>query len=317
MVSTNTFKDNIFMGIDVSKDTLDIYLDGKSHQILNTDKAIIAFIKARLSSLPITLCVLESTGGYEKRALKLLMEHNIPVHRAHPSCVHNFAKASNHYAKTDKLDAILLSQYAEFIWPNEKGDAPQDPIVERIQELRRLAKCIEDDKHATHCRLKQFGDTCHKLLKEQLKFYEKQLAILAKEIEALIKSSALLRDNFNRLQTIKGIGKTTAGILLAEVPELGALTKRQAASLVGVAPMTKQSGKRIMHAKIRGGRSHPRHALYMCALSAAKHCSRLSAFYQKLVARGKPAKVALVAVMRKLIIYANSLIRFNTVYQAR
>lgn len=317
MVLTNVLNNNIFMGIDVSKDTLDIHLAGNSFKIANKDEEILSFIAKELGFLSINLCVLEHTGGYEKRIFKLLQEHDIPVHRAHPSRIHNFAIVSNHYAKTDKLDALLLSKYAQFVSAVEKGDNRVDPAVERLKELRRLAVCIEEHKHATKCRLKQFGEACREYLIQELNLYDNQLAAIFKEMIALIKSSSDLKNKFMRIQTIKGIAEKTAATLLAEVPELGALTKRQVASLFGVAPMTKQSGKKVMYSRIKGGRSYARKAIYMSALVAIRHCKHFSALYQKLLQAGKAKKSALVAVMRKMIIYANSLIRFETEFSYR
>jgi transposase len=315
MINSLTSNNNIFMGIDVSKDTLDIHFGDVSHKIGNDVDSISAFIKAEIEFLPISLCVLEPTGGYEKVILQMLHRYNIPVHRAHPNRIHSFAKAINQNAKTDKLDAILLSKYAEFVFPQEKGDQQSDPFIDKIKELRRLMVCIEKDKHAAQCRVKQFGEESREYLIQQIDFYDSQLKSLEKKIMSFIQASPILKKKSQRLQTIKGVAKKSAAILLAEIPELGTLTKRQVASLVGVAPMTKQSGKKTMRAHIMGGRFWVRKALYMCALVASRHCPHFRAMYLRMVGAGKPSKIALVAIMRKLIIIANSLIRYDRVYE--
>jgi len=301
--------------IDVSKDTLDISVGGVSHNINNDEDSISAFIKAEIEFLPVSLCVLESTGGYERIVVHMLHRYNIPVHRAHPNRVVHFAKACGHNAKTDKLDALMLNKYSEYVYPDEIGDEQSDPLSDQIKELRRLMVCIEKDKHATQCRLKQFRETSREHLIQQVELYDNQLKALFAEIKILIKSSPILSSKSQRIQTIPGIAEKSASALLAEIPELGTLSKRQIASIVGVAPRTKQSGKKTMRAHIQGGRFGARKILYMCALVAAWRCPHFSAIYQRLLKLGKPPKVALVVIMRKLIIIANSLIRFDRIYQ--
>jgi transposase len=315
MINSISSNNNLFMGIDVSKDTLDISVGGVSHKINNDEDSISAFIKAEIEFLPVSLCVLESTGGYERIVVDLLHKYKLPVHRAHPNRVFHFAKACGHNAKTDKLDALMLSRYAEYVYPDEIGDEQSDPLSDRIKELRRLMVCIEKDKHATQCRLKQFGEACRDFLNQQVEFYDNQLKALFTEIKTLIKTSPILSFKSQRIQTITGIAEKSASALLAEIPELGTLTKRQIASIVGVAPRTKQSGKKTMRAHIQGGRFGARKVLYMCALVAARRCPHFSAMYQRLIIQGKPPKVALVAIMRKLIITANALIKYDRVYQ--
>lgn len=315
MLNSNNLNNKFFIGIDVSKETLDIFFSNRFYKINNTQEAISTFIKAEIASWQVSLCVLEPTGGYEKLVLDLLHKHNIPVHRAHPNRVHAFAAVCNHSAKTDKLDALLLSKYAEFVFHEEKGDAPTDPENEKIKELRRLISCIEDDIHAAKCRLKQFGKPCHKFLTQQIELLETQKKSIYEEIISIINACAELKDKFDRIQTIPGIGKKSAATILAEVPEIGTLTKREVASLLGVAPRTKQSGQRTMNAHIMGGRFIPRKALYMSALVASKHCKNLSVMYEQMISDGKQKKVALVALMRKIIIYANALIKNQTKYE--
>jgi transposase len=305
------------MGIDVSKSTLDIFWENKSYKISNDAQSIEKFIKDEIKSGQNLLCVLESTGGYEKLIAKKLDAANLKIHIAHPNRVHSFAKACNHFAKTDKLDAMLLHKYALFIFDETKGDILLEPRHQEISELRRLAKCYEDNLHADQCRLKQMSNVCTNHLNKSIKFYKENLEEIQKEIDDRINSIPDLKDKKKLMISLKGIGQKIASVLIAELPELGKLTRARIASLVGVAPKTNQSGTKEHKAHIFGGRFYVRKAIYMAALVAIRHDSEAKEIYEKMLQNQKPKKVAIVAIMRRIVIALNSMLRKGEKYEAK
>lgn len=307
-------KCGVFVGIDVSKDTLDIHFAGKDYHIFNTKNDIIDFIETELKTIEIVLCVLEHTGGYERVLLQALLERKIAVHRSHPMRVHAFAKACNHFAKTDKLDALLLSRYASFVSKEETGDRAKSAEYEEIKELRRLVKSIEEDLHAAQCRLKQYPENCRVFLEEQIIFCKKQIGEISQKIQEIIARSEELKTKTEVMQSMPGVGQKTAAMIIAELPELGSLNKKQIACLAGLAPKTSESGKKAKRAHIYGGRFYARKALYMCALVAARHCPKMKEIYQGMISKGKPKKVALVAIMRRMLVWLNAMIKNNTTF---
>ena len=306
---------NYFMGIDVSKDTLDIYYNEKHFKIKNENKSISNFIKLeRLDSAKIKLCVLESTGGYEKLVMKLLQQASVPVHRAHPNRVHSFAKTIRHFAKTDKLDSMLLAKYARFVADEQSGDAMVTAVYEQLQSLKAIEFDLETHVQANKSRLHHLDKKSAAYVKKQIAFAEKQLQSIRADIDRLIDEDDDLKHKRDILESYKGVGRKTAGVLLVSLPELGTITNNQIASLVGVAPKTHESGKKINKAHISGGRFFVRRALYMPALVAARYNNHIRTFYDRLIANGKPPKIALVVVMRKIIICLNSMIKNNSFF---
>ncbi len=245
--------------IDVSKATLDISMNKKHYKI--------------------KLCVLESTEGYERLVMKKLQEWDIVVHRTHPNKVYAFAKASNHFAKTDKLDAILLEQYAIFVSNEEKGDAILSDLQYELQSLRLVEKSLEEELHANQCRVKICTGKSKKYLDKQIEFIKEQLKKIKADINKLIKEDEDLSSKSKLLTSYKGVGEKTANTLLIDVPELGKLNNKEIASLVGVAPKTNQSGQKTKIAKISGGRFGARKALYMAALVAMRYNCKMKQLY--------------------------------------
>jgi len=221
------------LGIDVSKDSLDIFWNNKFYTIENTADSISAFIKAEIDDENV-FCVLESTGGYERKAVAAFHAANLPIHVAHPNKVHAFAKACGHFAKTDKLDALLLHKYAEFICENEGGDREIDPLHQEIIALQRVVRAIEEDLHRAQCRRKQMLGICGIYLGEQIRFYKDQLETIHREIDAKIEAHPDLWEKRALLLTMKGVGPKTASVLLAELPELGTLCRKKIASLLAM-----------------------------------------------------------------------------------
>lgn len=294
------------VGVDVSKDALDAHRssDGAAKRFRNTDrgwKALIAFADGALIAF-------EPTGAYHGGLERALASANARFVKINPLQARRFAEAAGTRAKTDAVDARLLARMA-----NALSLAPTPPQSERVLQLKELQvarQALVRDRtaaknRASHLRaplLKQHAA-------ERLAQIQRQLAAVDAEIAALIEADPNLAERRAILTSIPGVSAVTAAALLIEAPELGALDARQAASLAGVAPMTRQSGHWTGKARIRGGRAHLRHALYMPALVAARYNEDLKAVYERLRAAGKAPKVALTALMRKLIILANALLR--------
>lgn len=310
-------KNKYFIGIDVSKATLDISMEGKHFKIKNEEISIGNFIKTEIMTkkdFPSLVC-LESTGKYEILAMQCFANVQIPIHRAHPNRVHSFAKASGHFAKTDKLDAKLLEKYACFVSDNEKGDSVASAAAFELQELRSVEKSLLELVHAHKCRMHISFGKAKQYYKLQIKFLDNQIALIRKDITNVINSDNDLSAKHNLLMSFKGVGKQTANALLAELPELGQLNKKEIASLIGVAPKLYESGTKKLNGHIAGGRFFVRKALYMAALTASRYNDRMKNFYTRLLAKGKAKKQALVAVMRKMIVSLNAMIRDNQSYK--
>jgi transposase len=308
-----TTKNKYFMGIDVSKDTLDISSQGKHHKISNDREAVAKFLK-QLSTSDINLCVVESTGGYELLVIKIFNEKKVRIHRAHPNSIYAFAKASKHFAKTDKLDSELLEKYAEFI---DKEDLECIILCENQQklvELRSVQRNLESDLHAKQCRAKHLTGKALEYTEEQIKFTTDQLEKLEVSIEELISKDSQMRTKQSILTSYDGLANKTANTLLSELPELGKLSRHEIASLVGVAPKTHESGKKVGRSHVNGGRFYVRKALYMVALVASRWNKKMRAKYESLLSREKAKKVALTALMRSIIVCLNSMIKNNRCY---
>lgn len=306
-----------FIGIDVSKATLDISLAKKHFKIENSSEAICTFIHNEILNKQIkpTLVCLESTGGYEISAMKSFQHVGIPVHRAHPNKVYAFAKAAGHFAKTDKLDAQLLEKYAFFVSDLQKGDAPRTDTFYYLHALRQIEIDLMENIHATQCRIKMGDSSIFNHLARQLTFFENELEIVRNDIEETIRSNKEFMEKRELMISIPGIGKQISNALLADLPELGNIGNKQITSLTGLAPKTYESGTKFARGHISGGRFYARKALFMAALVASKHDIKIKTIYTRLVEAGKPKKVALVAIMRKIIICLNVMIKNNQKYR--
>ena len=309
-------KQKLGLGIDVSKQTLDLYWQGKEFKINNDLNALSTFIKEEMKEEELSriLCVMESTGGYERLASKTFKAAGVPVHIAHPNRVHAFAKVCGHFAKTDKLDAKLLHHYAEFISKDEEGSLAFDPVQEDLLALRRLARTLEENLHAAQCRMKQMPALCQPYLAKEIAHYKEQLNEVQQDIDARIAQNESFTFKKKQMLSVTGIGDKIASVLLIEMPELGQCSRRQIAALVGVAPRTNQSGQKTGKAWITGGRFYARKALYMAALVASRHDEKLKVTYQNLLAQGKAKKVALVALMRKIIVVLNGMLKTRALF---
>jgi transposase len=303
-------------GIDVSKEWLDIAIEGKVHRIDQTVKSVNGFIKRYWREGEATLAVLESTGGYERLAARCLSEAGLEVHIAHPNKVRDYAKAKGIAAKTDALDAKILEGYGHFIDPEEVHGLPSKAQW-RLQDLHGRLAQLKESEHQERCRLALAKEVevkrSHRGL---LKVLKKQIEQLKGQLREEIRSCKALEEQYQLVQSMKGVGQVLAMTLIAELPELGEIDRKQIAALVGVAPITKESGKNRGKAITQHGRQAVRRVLYMAALTAVRFNPRFREFYERLVARGKLKKVALVAVMRKMIVVLNAMVRSNTAFRA-
>ncbi|MBJ3778903.1 IS110 family RNA-guided transposase [Acuticoccus mangrovi] len=304
----------VTIGVDISKDHLDAHRlpDGASRRFTNNARGIAGFVRW-LGKGPIARIVFEPTGPYHRTFERTLGERGLPLAKVNPRQVRRFAEAIGKLAKTDRIDSIVLARMGALVDPAVR--APCEPNLQDLRELRIAREALVKDRTATLNRQKTLTVA---LLKHQatqrLKQLEAQLLALDEAIMAAISASAALKTRYDILVTIPGISRVTAFILIIDMPELGTMTGKEAASLAGLAPVSRQSGRWKGRAFIRGGRAQLRQALYMPALVAARFNADLAAIYQRMINAGKPAKVAITALMRKLIVLANALLRDERIW---
>lgn len=297
-----------FVGIDVSKDHLDVFLSSTaaSFRLENTPSGLSA-LKERLEALSVALIVLEATGGYERLCASFLASFSLPVAVVNPREVRDFARAKRILAKTDRLDARVLALFAETMQPpvrslpSETERALRDLVTRRSQLVEMIA--------AEENRLKQSQGAVKTSIEEHLAFLQGKLADLDRSIEQAIAETPTAQDRYERLKSVPGVGPVIASCLLCELPELGRLSRKQIAALVGLAPFNRDSGKHVGRCCIWGGRAHVRSMLYMGAVASLRWNPVLKALYLRHCQAGKPPKVALVAVARKLLTSLNAMVR--------
>ncbi len=309
----------IFVGIDVSKGTLELALDDKSKtRCFNNDeqglKQLLTCIKAdKNGSVPVSVgaIVLEATGGLERKAAIALCEAGLPVMVINPRQARDFAKAMGYLAKTDSIDARVLSHLARTLHQSDRRerllmklpDAQQVALQALLTRRSQLIKMrVAEDN-----RLEISHKSQRKSIEAVRKVINKQLAVIDSDIDGLLQ--AHFAEKLSLLKDFKGIGIGTQASLMAALPELGALTHEQISKLVGVAPLNCDSGKHKGKRFTWGGRADVRSMLYMAALSAVRYNPVIKPFYERLIAKGKVKKVALVACMHKLLIILNAIIK--------
>ena len=301
----------VFVGIDVSKDRLDIALrpTGEREAVANAEPDIAALV-ARLQACHPTLIVLEATGGFELAVTAALAAARQPVVVVNPRQVRDFAKATGKLAKTDALDAALLAQFAEAVRPALRPvpEATTQALGALLTRRRQLVamRTAESNRLGTALLPVRKGIRAH------LAWLDRQLAQLDEDLTRAIRESPVWREKDDLLQSTPGVGPVLARTLLASLPELGTLTRQQIAALVGVAPLNRDSGTFRGKRRVWGGRAHVRAALYMSALVATRFNPVIRVFYQRLCAAGKAKKVALTACMRKLLTILNAMLQHQT-----
>lgn len=301
----------LFVGIDVAKAELVVAL-GPSGDLLTVpnDESGIRHVLEHLRTACPALIVLEATGGYETPAVAALAAAGLPVVVANPRQVRDFAKAVGKLAKTDRIDAHVLALFAERVRPAIRPlpDEALRTLDALLTRRRQLIEMLVAERN----RLVHALPPVEKNLKQHIRWLERRLADVDSDLDQTVQQSPAWRAKENLLRSVPGVGPIVSRTLLADLPELGALNRKQIAALVGVAPLAKDSGTLRGKRMVWGGRAPVRAALYMGALIASRHNPVIRDFYQRLVAAGKPKKVALTACMRKLLVILNTMVRNNT-----
>jgi transposase len=302
----------VFVGIDVSKASLDVHVlpSGRSFSLPNDANGCEKLLK-ELSPLGVSLVVMEATGRYQRRAAADLISAAIPVAVVNPRQARDFARSLGKLAKTDAIDAEVLARFAGVghLRPSEKQPENAAILDDRITRRRQVISMLNAEGN----RLSGMIDkTTIQMIKKVIRLLEQQREDLDRQIAELIESDDDWRGKRDLLQTVPGVGPTTASGLVAELPELGKLSRGQISALVGVAPMNCDSGTQRGKRAIRGGRSSVRSTLYMAAFNAMRYNEVIRVFADRLSAAGKPFKVVVTAAMRKLLIILNSILKTNT-----
>lgn len=313
----NTSSELIFVGIDVSKDTLEIALDDKSKtQCITNAQADVAALVSRLVPVAETIGVilLEATGGFERQVAVALCMAGLPVMVINPRQARDFAKSMGYLSKTDAIDARVLSHFARTLHQSDLRDRLlmklPDANQEALQALFVRRTQLIGMRVAEGNRLAISHKSQHKSIKSVLKILDSQIALIDKGmLDMLDKHFA---EKINLLKGFKGVGACTQASLMAELPELGQLTHAQIGKLVGVAPLNSDSGRHKGKRITWGGRASVRASLYMATLSAVRYNPVIKVFYDRLIIKGKAKKVALVACMHKMLTIMNAIIKSGT-----
>jgi transposase len=303
--------DELFVGIDIAKRTLEVALsNGESWGVSNEDKSI-AQLTAELVKRAPALVVLEATGGYERKLWMALLEAGIATARVNPRDTHHFAQANRQLAKTDRLDARGLALFAAQVRP--RPDAAPNAADEQLRELVSRRQQLTAMLTAEQNRHQQAISPANRRgIKTVIRFLERQREALDHAIEEHLSKNTALQEISQLLQSAKGVRGVVAATLIARLPELGQLSGRQIAALVGVAPYDRKSGEWDGRSHIFGGRADVRCALYMATLSAVRWDPYLRDCYRRLCQRGKAKKVALTACMRRLAVMLNAMVKTRT-----
>ena len=291
----------IYTGLDIAKLNLQLHLAGRIHDLPNTAAGHRRLLKLLTTHAGVHV-VCEATGGYERDVVAALHDAKVPVSVLNPARVRHFARATGQRAKTDDIDAAILSAYGQALQP--KPTAPRTEQEQQLAELiRRRVQVVEilvaQRQQAERLTVPALRRQAQSLVRR----LERDVAQIEEQLKALRTQAAILDARVQKLEAITALG------VLAELPELGTLNRRQAAALAGLAPHPRESGQWHGRRSIGGGRAPVRRALYMAALVAAHSNRQLKEFYQRLRAAGKPAKVALTAIMRKLIVLMNHILK--------
>ena len=305
------------IGIDVSKNKIDVADNqGKAVKTVgNNKKELSQWIKS-IADRTKTIVVMEATGGYESLLVELLHQNQIALAVVNPRQVRDFARGIGRDEKTDPIDAKVIVRFAEVVRPAPQAAQSDDQIklgvlVERRRQILDLINQEQNRSLQTRDKdIRNSIDTVLKTLKQQLETLDRQIA------DAVAADASNTR-KVEILNSVKGIGPVTVSTIVAELPELGKLNRKEIAKLVGVAPINKDSGQSIGKRKTAGGRSGVRRTLYMATLVATRFNPRIKEFYQRLLAKGKLKKVALTAAMRKLITILNTLVRTDQLWTNR
>jgi transposase len=307
----NDMSTSAFIGIDVSKNQLDVAVrpTNEKMQFANEDDGIDMLIK-RLQPLQPALILMEATGSYHQLLLGRLLASGLPTIAINPRQARDFARAIGRLAKTDSIDAFVLAEFADKIRPELRPVA--DDATQQLDALctrrRQLVAMVTAEKNRSH----SAPAPIRAQIKKHIVWLEKQIEQLENDLDKLIRSTPAWREKDDLLRSCKGIGPTTSHTMVASLPELGTLSRGQIAALVGVAPFNCDTGQHRGQRHIQGGRIDVRCVLYMATLSAIRSNAVIRAFHQRLIAAGKAKKVAITACMRKLLTILNAIVRTKT-----
>ncbi|HJR03416.1 MAG TPA: IS110 family transposase [Methylomirabilota bacterium] len=305
----------LFVGIDVSKDALDVHVrpTGEAFRVPHNEGGVAGLV-ARVARLGASLVALEATGGYEVPVAAARASAGLPVAVINPRQIRAFARATGQLAKTDVLDARVIAAFAEAVRPAVRPlpDEQARTLGELVTRRRQLVDMYGAEMN--RCRLVREPQVQQQLA-AHLQWLDQALADLERELRQTIRATPIWRETENLLRSVPGIGPVTAFTLLADLPELGRLPRRQLAALVGVAPVNRDSGTLRGRRTVSGGRAAVRRVLYMATVSAIRRNPIIGAFYRRLRANGHPAKVALTAAMRKLLTILNAILRDHRPWQ--
>jgi transposase len=307
--------EQVYVGVDVSKDRLDVHVlpRGEVFAVARNGEGLEELNK-RLGGLGVSLVVVEATGGFETVVAASLAGASLPVVVANPAQIRAFARALGKRAKSDPIDAEVIARFAGATrpelrtLPDEQTRTLADLVARRRQIVQMIAAERQREKRTQLRRVLRS-------IKNVVAALEKALNDVDQEIDDSVRGSPVWREKEDLLASVPGIGPVTARVLLAEMPELGSLDRRQTASLAGLAPWTRQSGQWRGKSFIGGGRAGVRTALFMASLTAVRHNPVLKAFHQRLIAAGKPKMVAIIAVARKLLTILNAILRDKRPWQ--
>lgn len=302
------------IGIDVAKNKLDIALDdARTITVSNDEKGFNALLKAVEN--PCQTCfVMEATGGYEQPLAHFLLAKNLSVSVVNPKRVRDYANAMGAYAKNDRIDAQMIRHYSQSAHAKKRLTLrkPSTRTAQKLEALLRRRNQLVDQRAAEKQHLEAAYDksaVCS--IKRMIKWLDKEIERIESQIKADIEQDADLKELKAQLIKVEGIGEITALTLLTQLPELGLFSSKEITALVGIAPYCRDSGQKTGRRQIFGGRQLVRSVLYMATLSAVRFNKPIKAFYDRLLSRGKPKKVALVACMRKLLTILNAITKKN------
>ena len=307
--------DRKYVGIDVSKDRLDVHVrpSGEAFAVARDGEGLAALLE-RLRPLAPSLVAVEATGGFEVVVAAAVGGAGLPLAVVNPAQVRYYAHALGKRAKTDKVDAEVIARFAEATKPEPRPlpDEAMRLLADLVVRRRQIVVMMVAERQRATRLPKRLKKSCERVIR----VLEKELAELDHEIDTTVRGTPAWRAKEDLLASVPGVGSVVARTLIAELPELGTLDRRRIASLVGVAPYTRQSGQWRGKSFIGGGRSSVRAALFVAAMAAVRHNPAIRAFRQRLLAAGKPKMLAMVACMRKLLTILNAVLRDQKPWQS-
>jgi transposase len=303
-----------YIGIDVSKDRLDVHIrpSGESFAVARDGDGLAGLIE-RLRPLAPRLIAVEATGGFEIVVAAAIGGAGLPLAVVNPAQVRHYAQALGKRAKTDKVDAAVIARFAEATTPEPRPlpDEATQLLADLVARRRQIVGMIGAERQRARRLPRRLRKSCERVIR----VLEKELAALDQEIDTSVRGTPAWREKEDLLASVPGVGQITARSMIAELPELGSLDRRRIASLVGVAPFTRQSGQWRGKAFIGGGRRSVRAALFLATMAAVRYNPVITAFHHHLIAAGKPKMVAMVACMRKLLTILNAIARDKNPWQ--